>query len=164
MTAPAALPWRRAGPADLPALAALYAHSARTLGPQVYDAAQVAAWQSFAQDAPAFADYVLGASTWLAEDTAGPLGFCGVDALGEVRSLYVRADATRGGLGSALLAHALADARGRGLCRFAAWATPFSLPVFGRAGFGLVRTLREPFQGVIFERYRVALGSSADDA
>jgi translocation and assembly module TamB len=37
-------------------------------------------------------------------------------------------------------------------------ATPFSLPVFGRAGFVLVRTVREPFQGVMFERYRVVCG------
>jgi len=27
-----------------------------------------------------------------------------------------------------------------------------------------VRTVREPFQGVMFDRYRVALGSSALDA
>lgn len=62
------------------------------------------------------------------------------------------------------LAHALARARQRGLATFAAWATPFSLPVFGRAGFSPVRTLREPFQGVMFERYRIALGRSAHDA
>jgi putative acetyltransferase len=164
MTAPAEAPFRRAATADLPALAALYAQSARSLGPQVYSAEQVAAWQSFAQDAPAFADYVLGASTWLAEDGHGVRGFCGIDAQGEVRSLYVRASATRGGLGSALLAHVLQAARKQGQTRFAAWATPFSLPVFGRAGFALVGTVREPFQGVVFERYRVALGPSADDA
>jgi putative acetyltransferase len=155
MTAPAEAPFRRVDAADVPALAALYAHSARTLGPQVYGAEQVAAWQCFAQDAAAFADYVLSASTWLAEDAAGPLGFCGIDAQGEVRSLYVRAAATRVGLGSALLAHALDVARRQGQCCFAAWATPFSLPVFHRAGFELAHTVREPFQGVMFERYRV---------
>jgi len=164
MTAPAGAPFRQATAADLAALAALYAHSARTLGPQVYCAKQVAAWQRFAQDGPAFADYVLGASTWLAEDVAGPLGFCGIDAQGEVRSLYVRAAATRAGLGSALLAHALADVRQRGLTRFTAWATTFSLPVFGRAGFALTHTLREPFQAVMFERSRVAMGNSAENA
>ncbi len=158
MTAPAAVPLRRANAADVPALAALYAHNARTLGPQVYSAEQVAAWQRFAQDEPGFADYVLGACTWLAEDAAGPLGFCGIDAQGEVRSLYVRATATRAGLGSALLAHALAEARQRGLQRFGAWATPLSLPVFGRAGFILAHTVLEPFQGVVFERYRVERG------
>ena len=158
MTAPADTPFRRVASADVPALAALYAHSARTLGPQVYSAEQVAAWQLFAQDAAAFADYVLGANTWVAEDAAGPLGFCGVDAQGEVRSLYVRAAATRAGLGSALLAHALAEARQSGQSRFNACATPFSLQVFHRAGFALAHTVREPFQGVIFERYRVVSG------
>ncbi len=158
MTAPADTPFRRIDLADVPALAALYAHCARTLGPQVYSAEQVAAWQLFAQDAAAFADYVLGASTWLAEDAAGPLGFCGIDAEGEVRSLYVRATAMRGGLGSALLALALADARQSGQCRFSAWATPFSLPVFHRAGFALAHTACEPFQGVMFERFRVVSG------
>jgi putative acetyltransferase len=164
MSARAGLSLRHAAAADLPALAALYAHCARTLGPQVYSSEQVAAWQSFAQDGEAFADYVLRAETWLAEDDAGPLGFCRIESDGEVRSLYVRAAATRKGVGAALLAHALAQARSNGIERFAAWATPFSLPVFGRAGFALVRTVREPFQGVVFERYRVALGPSADDA
>lgn len=158
MTAPAEAPFRRAVAADVPALATLYAHSARTLGPQVYSAEQVAAWQRFAQDAPAFADYVLRATTWLAADAQGPLGFCGIDAEGEVSSLYVRAEATRSGLGSALLAHAMGVARSQGQSRLAAWATPFSLPVFGRAGFALVRTVHEPFQGVMFERYRVERG------
>lgn len=150
--------FRLACAADVPALAALYADSARDLGPQVYSPEQVVAWQRFVHDAPAFADYVLQACTWIAEDAAGALGFCGIDAEGEVRSLYVRASATRRGLGSALLAHALAMARQQGLARFAAWATPFSLPVFARAGFCPVRTVREPFQGVMFERYRVACG------
>jgi putative acetyltransferase len=156
-------PFRLATAADLPALAALYAHSARQLGPQAYSPEQVIAWQGFADDAPAFADYVLQPRTWMAEDAEGALGFCGIDAEGEVRSLYVRAAATRHGLGSALLKHALMLARQQGQSNFAAWATPFSLPVFGRAGFSRVRTVREPFQGVIFERWRVALGRSAHD-
>lgn len=148
--------WRRAVAADLPALAALYADSARTLGPQVYTPAQVQAWQRFARLGPAFEAYVLQADTWLAEDAEGPLGFCGIDAQGEVRSLYVRAGHTRQGLGSLLLGHALAQARATGLVHFEAWATPFSLPVFGRAGFERVRTVVEDFEGVAFERYRVA--------
>ena len=164
MRARAAPSFRLAAAADLPALAALYANSARTLGPQVYSAEQVAAWTSFAQDTDAFAGYVLRGQTWLADDEQGPLGFCGIEADGEVRSLYVRAAATRQGVGAALLAHALAQARSHGIEHFAAWATPFSLPLFARAGFRRVRTLREPFQGVVFERYRVAIDPSADDA
>lgn len=142
---------RRATAADVPALAALYALCAQTLGPQVYSPAQVAAWVSFGADTPAFRDYILGAVTWVLGDAA-PQGFCGVDAAGEVRSLYVQPAETRRGLGSALLAHALNTS---GLQGFQAWATPFSRPVFERAGFRLDRVVTEPYQGVVFDRFRM---------
>ena len=149
-------PFRLATAADVPALAALYGNTARELGPLVYGAEQVRAWQTFADDTPAFNDYVLKARTWIAEDESGPAGFCGIAAGGEVHSLYVRADAVRCGLGTALLAHAIDDASRRGIDRLDAWATPFSLPLFRRAGFVLLRTVREPYQGVMFDRFRVA--------
>jgi putative acetyltransferase len=153
---------RLATAADVPALAALYADAARALGPSVYSPAQVAAWAQFGRDTPAFRDYVLQARTWVAETTAGapPRGFCGIAPLaadeGEVHSLYVRPGLMRQGLGSALLQHALADARQRGLRHFSAWATPLSRPVFERAGLGLVHTVVAPYEGVLFERYRVS--------
>ena len=143
--------FRRAVAADVPALAALYAHCARTLGPQVYTPAQVAAWVGFGVDGPAFRDYVLGATTWISGQ-GEPDGFCGIDGQGEVRSLYVHPERTRQGLGSALLAHAMAQA---GCADLTAWATPFSKPVFERAGFRLERVVREPYQGVMFDRYRM---------
>jgi putative acetyltransferase len=154
--------WRLAVPQDVPALAALYAQCARTLGPLVYTPEQVAAWQSFGADTAAFADYVLGAATWVVPpqgpgDPAGtgPLAFCGVNAQGEVKSLYVRPDQGRRGLGSALLAHAIGHARQQGARRFCAWATPLSRPVFERAGFVLLSVSREPYQGVVFDRFRL---------
>jgi putative acetyltransferase len=164
MPAPA---WRLAAAQDVPALAALYAHCARTMGPLVYTPPQVAAWASFGADTPAFRDYVLGADTWwlpapeadaMAPADAPallPLGFCGVAAQGDVHSLYVRPDQGRRGLGAALLAHAISHARTRGVRSFSAWATPFSRPVFERAGFTLLRVSREPYQGVLFDRFRL---------
>lgn len=152
--------YRQAGPADVAALSALYRATALALGPQVYSAEQVQAWARSTDDAQRFAAYVLDARTWIADDASGvPLGFCGVAVhgmMGEVHSLYVRADATRRGLGTALLAHALGDARARGARAFEAWATPFSRPVFERAGFTLRGAVTEPYQGVLFERYRMA--------
>jgi putative acetyltransferase len=160
------LRYRRATAADVPALAGLYAATARALGPQCYTAAQVDAWCSFGQDTPAFRAYVQSADTWLAADAGGAaLGFCGVGDhgasgdQGEVHSLYVHHALVRRGLGSRLLGDALARSRQRGVIRFAAWVTPFSRPVFERAGFRLVRTVSEPFQGTLFERYRVELGN-----
>lgn len=145
---------------DIPALAALYADCALTLGPQVYSAAHVAAWASFGNDTPAFRQYIFNATTWVAVAPAvdGIAGFCGIDAEGEVHSLYVRADLTRQGLGSRLLDHALGQSRTQGIQHFTAWATPFSLPLFDRASLKLVATVCEPYQGVLFERYRVEGG------
>jgi putative acetyltransferase len=148
---------RRAVESDVPALAALYADTARRMGARCYTPQQVDAWASFGADLAVFRAYVLGATTWLAQarPESGPLGFCGVDGEGEVRSFYVRADCARCGLGSALLRHALAVAAQRGVLGFAAWATPFSKPLFERAGFELERVVCEPYQGVLFDRYRM---------
>jgi len=160
LTAPA-FEWRRAGPADLPALAALYRAAALALGPLVYTPPQVAAWASFAADAIGFERYVLEPDTWLAQRAGRVLGFCGVaragDA-GEVRSLYVQPEHARQGIGSAMLARTLVRAQAEGATRFAAWVTPLSRPVFEAAGFVLARTVTEPFAGTLFERYRVERG------
>ena len=60
--------------------------------------------------------------------------------------------------GSAMLRRTLERAEAEGARRFAAWATPFSRPVFEAAGFVLTRTVSAPFAGVVFERYRVERG------
>jgi putative acetyltransferase len=157
---------RLATAADVPALAEIYAGAARALGPSVYGPEQVAAWAQFGRDTPAFRDYVLKARTWVVEDGNGAmaLGFCGIGEEegrhGEVHSLYVRPGHTRRGLGAQLLAHALADARGRGLQHFSAWVTPLSRPLFLRSGFELIETVVAPYQGVLFERHRVATRTS----
>lgn len=159
--------FRRATPADVPALAALYADTARRLGGACYTPEQVTAWAGFGADTPAFRDYVLGARTWVAQgagsadaDASGVLGFCGIDGEGHVHSLYVRADHNRRGLGTALLAHAMADARDRGQVHFSAWATPFSEPVFLRAGLVVVERPWAAFEGVGFRRCRMATPSA----
>jgi len=150
---------RQATAADVPALAELYAATARALGAWCYTQEQVAAWASFGADTPAFRAYVLQADTWLALGEQGqPIGFCGVGHDGEVHSLYVRHDRVRQGLGSRLLAHALDAAAQRGQSRFQAWVTPFSMPVFQRQGFVLVQTVQAEYQGVLFDRYRVQRG------
>lgn len=156
MGEPTSIALRRATAEDVPALAALYGACAREIGPQVYSAAQVAAWASFEHDDEGFARYVLEPETWVAVDAAGTLlGFAGADEHGELRSLYVRPGHGRRGLGATLLARLLLRCRERGLTRLQAWVTPFSLPLLQRAGFEVIATMQAPYQGVMFERYRV---------
>jgi GNAT superfamily N-acetyltransferase len=156
--------WRPATAADVEPLAVLYADAAARLGPRVYTPEQAAAWAAFPrQDMAAFRRYVLGHDTWVAEraEDFAVLGFCGVGGAGEqreVHSLYVRPAASRQGIGGEMLRRTLARAEAAGARGFAAWATPFSRPVFLRAGFEWTRTVVEPFAGVMFERYRVERG------
>ena len=72
-----------------------------------------------------------------------------------MHSLYVTPALTRRGLGGAMLGRTLQRATQEGATRFAAWATPFSRPVFLAAGFAVTQTVQAPFAGVMFERYRV---------
>ena len=157
---PIAFEWRPAGGGDIFELAALYRDAALRLGPLVYTPEQTRAWASFAEDEAGFGRYVVEADTWVAQRPGDGrvLGFCGVAREGEVRevhSLYVTPAWTRRGLGSEMLRRTLQRAYGQGAVRFAAWATPFSRPVFEAAGFALARTVTAPFSGVLFERYRV---------
>lgn len=149
--------WRPARESDLPALASLYRDAATVFGPRVYTPEQVAAWRRSPDDAAAFRAWVLEADTELACDAEdAPLGFCGIDGRGHVHSLYVRPDVTRRGIGRTLLARAIVRVGAAGVTRLDAWVTPFSKPVFLAQGFRLVETVQAPFQGVLFERYRVA--------
>ena len=158
-----AFDWRRATGDDVFTLAALYRDAALRLGPRVYTPEQTRAWASFADDEPGFRKYVLEADTWIAvrPGDGRVLGFCGVGPQGELRevhSLYVTPSRTRQGIGSEMLRRTLERAAAQGAKRFAAWATPFSRPVFLAAGFAVTQTVTAPFAGVVFERYRLERG------
>ncbi|MEL7363956.1 MAG: GNAT family N-acetyltransferase [Bacteroidota bacterium] len=150
------LPFRRATPADLPALAALYRDAVHTLGPLAYTPAQVAAWAATA-DEPRFEAFVLGPETLIVEDETGPIGFAGWRPDGHVASLYVRPDRTRQGLGLRLLTAVIESAQAAGVTRLHSEASVFSRPVFERAGFLVTGTEDIERRGATFTRYLVAL-------
>lgn len=155
-----AFDWRRATADDVHTLAALYRDAALRLGPRVYTPEQTRAWASFAEDEQAFRKYVLDADTWVAgrPGDGRVQGFCGVGREGELRevhSLYVTPGCTRRGIGSDMLQRTLERAIAEGATRFAAWATPFSRPVFLAAGFVETQTVTAPFAGTLFRRHRL---------
>jgi putative acetyltransferase len=156
----AALDWRRATGGDVFILAALYRDAALRLGPLVYTPEQTRAWASFADDEAGFRNYILEADTWIAgrPGDGRALGFCGVGRTGELRevhSLYVTPGRTRQGIGTEMLRRSLERAMAEGATRFAAWATPFSRPVFRAAGFVETQTVTAPFAGTLFQRHRL---------
>ncbi len=160
MQPPAAFDWRRAGADDVFVLAALYRDAALRLGPRVYTSEQTHAWAAFADDERGFRAYVLDSDTWIAARPGDgrAIGFCGVSPEGdlrEVHSLYVAPALARQGIGSEMLRRTLEQAAAAGATRFAAWATPFSRPVFLAAGFVETQVVTAPFAGTLFRRHRL---------
>ncbi len=149
------MPLRTATPADVPALAALYAAAVRTVGPAHYDADQVEAWAAFA-DEPRFRRFVLDPHTFVAHDERGVTGFAGLADDGHVTALYVHPDRMREGIGSALMRAVVERAEALSISRLYTEASVFSRPVFARHGFRLDAVETVERRGVTFERYRMS--------
>lgn len=92
--------------ADETLLADLYEATVRRWAPALYSRAQVNAWAMVARDTDRFHSMLTAGRTFVAVGVSNqPVGFSGVEDDGRIASLYVAADATRSGIGTALLSH-----------------------------------------------------------
>ncbi|WP_416669263.1 GNAT family N-acetyltransferase [Egbenema bharatensis] len=146
---------RLAHESDLAELATLFYQTVLEHAPQSYTPEQTQAWASFATETDAFERFILDATTYVAEDETGIVGFAGIEQNGHVSSAYVRGDRTRRGIGSALMQVLLNDAAQRQMPRLYAEASEFSLGLFKKFGFQLYDTEVVDRRGVQFTRYLV---------
>jgi putative acetyltransferase len=146
---------RIATESDLPELAALYHQTVLAIAPQRYTPAQTQAWASSALDAEHFRRFILEATTYVADDETGIVGFAGITATGHVSSTYVRGDRIHQGIGSTLMQAILEHASHHDIQRLYAEASEFSLGLFKKFGFQLYDTEIVERQGVEFKRYLV---------
>ncbi len=90
-------------PADAPRLAALYRDSVETLADEDYDAEQLEAWASAADDERAFAARLAASLTLVATLSGEIAGFASLKDKTTIDMLYVDPRFARRGVGSALL-------------------------------------------------------------
>lgn len=140
---------------DVSLLADLYCQTVQIQGPQHYTPAQVEAWAAFATDTAAFREFILGPTTYVAEDITGLLGFAGIAPSGHVASAYVRHDCLHRGIGSSLMTVLLDYATQHSISRLYAEASEFSLGLFKKFGFHLYDTEVVERHGAQFTRYLV---------
>src|SRR5689334_1650627 len=126
---------RIAEESDIPALAELYQTTVLRIAPQHYSSAQTQMWASFASDTAGFQQFILKATTFIATDETGILGFAGIAVDGHVTSAYVRSDRIRQGIGSTLMQEILEYAYKYKIGRLYAEASEFSLGLFQKFGF-----------------------------
>ncbi len=146
---------RIAQESDIPELAKLYQQTVLAIAPQCYSEAQTQMWASFSSDIASFRQFILQATTFIATDETGILGFAGIAEDGHVTSAYVRCDRIRQGIGSTLMQTLLDYAKSHNIQRLYAEASEFSLGLFKKFGFHIYDTEIVDRQGVQFKRYLV---------
>lgn len=148
--------FRPATAADLPALIAIFRAAIETVGPSHYDESQVAAWMAATNNERRFRRLTVEVDTVLAQDGTGPVGFASLGEEGYIIMLYVRPDRMRRGLAGRLLNALIEKARARGDTRLHTEASPFSRPVFERAGFVVEEVETIERRGATFDRFLMA--------
>ncbi|BDM83316.1 GNAT family N-acetyltransferase [Acaryochloris marina] len=148
---------RHANDSDVLALAHLYRQTVLTWGPQHYTPQQTAAWASFGSETDPFRAFILKATTFVATNHTGILGFAGIANDGHVTSAYVRQDCIHQGIGSELMRNLIEYAQKHHIQRLYAEASEFSLGLFKKFGFQLYETEMVERQGVQFQRFLVEL-------
>ena len=140
---------------DIPNLADLFRSAALEAGPEHYTSQQVRAWADFADEDEAFRHFILKATTLIAHDETGIVGFGGIEPDGHIASLYVRPDRLRRGVGSMLLSRLVEMAGERGVVRLYAETNLLSRPLFEQFGFEWTDTETVSRGDAVFERYIV---------
>ncbi|MEO1068291.1 MAG: GNAT family N-acetyltransferase [Cyanobacteria bacterium J06638_6] len=142
---------RTVAESDLPMLAQLFRETVLVNAPQHYSSAQTEAWATV--DGDRFQQFILGVTTYIAEDDTGMLGFAGIGDDGHVAAVYVCHDRLHQGIGSVLMQAVLAHAHARQIQRLYAEASEFSLGLFQKFGFSQYDTEVVDRHGVQFTRY-----------
>lgn len=140
---------------DIPALSELYQTTVLAVAPQRYSPEQTQAWASLALDIDSFRQFILTATTLIAEDETGILGFAGIAQDGHVTAVYVKSDRIRQGIGSTLMQEILEYAHLYKIKRLYAEASEFSLGLFQKFGFHIYDFEIVDRKGVKFKRYLV---------
>ncbi|TAE61687.1 MAG: GNAT family N-acetyltransferase [Nostocales cyanobacterium] len=148
---------RLAEASDVLELAKLYETTVLEIAPKKYNPEQTQIWASFARDISNFQEFILKATTFVATDETGILGFAGITDNGRVTATYVRSDHIRQGIGSLLMESVLEYAYHQKMTHLYAEASEFSLGLFQKFGFFIYDTEIVERQGVEFKRYLVEL-------
>jgi len=140
---------------DLEAVASVYRDAVTGLGPQGYDAAQVAVWASFAEDRRTFGDRLADGLTVVAEDEEGVAAFGQLHPAGHIEFLYCAPRAARRGFATAIYAWLELQALQSGDFALTTDASRVSRPFFEKMGFDVVEAEYVERSGVTLERFRM---------
>lgn len=142
-------------PDDAPALLALFRDTIRRINSRDYDADQIRAWASDEIDPNIWADRFTGRFVRVAETDDRPIGFAELEATGHIDRFYVSAHHQRRGVGRAMLAALVAEARRLGIGRLFTEASITARSFFESQGFQTLAPQVVTCRGAEFVNYRM---------
>jgi putative acetyltransferase len=142
-------------PDDAPVLLALFRDTIRRVNCRDYSPAQIAAWASDDIDPADWASRFAGRFVIVAEDAGRVVGFAELEVSGHIDRVYVSADHQGQGVGHALLAAVVAEARRLRLVRLLVEASITARPFFEAHGFSVIAPQVVASRGVEFVNFRM---------
>lgn len=149
------LNFRLAKVTDLETLTNIYRQSIHDTAIALYNQYQVEAWSAFADNFNNFYDYIFKPQTYVLENNAQVICFCGLEMNGHIASFYVHPHYNRRGYGTKILIYVLNIGEKLGIQRFFAEASFLSQPVFSRAGFDVIGIETVKYGDIFFDRYQM---------
>lgn len=142
-------------PDDAPALLALFRDTIRRVNCRDYSPEQIAAWASDDIDTVAWYGRFAGRFVPVAEEGGRPVGFAELGTDGHIDRVFVSADHQGRGIGRALLAAVVAEARRAGAPRLFTEASITARPFFESQGFTVLAPQVVTCRGVELVNYRM---------
>jgi putative acetyltransferase len=142
-------------PDDAPALLALFRDTIRRVNNRDYSPAQIAAWASDDIDTARWYERFAGRFVPVAEAAGRAVGFAELESGGHIDRVYVSADHQRQGIGRALLAAVVAEARQIGVAQLFTEASITARPFFEAQTFVVLAPQVVTVRGVDFLNYRM---------
>ncbi|MDX1906303.1 MAG: GNAT family N-acetyltransferase [Bacteroidia bacterium] len=146
---------RRATPADIPDITALFGASIRTLCVRDYSLAQVDAWAARGQDHDRWLERIRQQYFLLAEGGGSLAGMASLRPDGYLDMMYVSPAHVRRGVGFLLLSQLMEEARIQGHGLLTSDVSRTARPFFERQGFRVVRAQEVSLGEVLLTNYHM---------
>jgi putative acetyltransferase len=146
---------RKLEPGDVPAVAALFTETVRSINARDYGPEQLEAWAPRPPDVVVWERSLSGRTAVVAEVDGEVAGFGDLGDGGYLDRLYVHRDHQRTGVATALVEALEAEAARRGAAEVTADASITALPFFERRGYEMLARQEKLHRGVRFTNYRV---------
>lgn len=143
-------------PSDAPRLLGLFRETVRRVNARDYSPDQIRAWAADEIDPAGWSARFAGRFVVVAEAEGQIAGFAELEADGHIDRFYVSADHQRLGVGTALLAAIVEEARRLSVPRLAAEVSITARPFFEKEGFEVESAQIVVLRGIELQNYRMS--------